>query len=145
MDGAGGVEGEGVSTVGGSDEFDGVAEVGLAVVLQVEEGICVAESSSKVDDAGACVGVEEGGFKGVAGGEVALVQVGEEEGELEGFGSLGDDEGLAEVALVGGVFAEDGVAVEDLAIASGAPVGSGVEAAVVDADECTGGEGGGGA
>jgi hypothetical protein len=39
---------------------------------------------------------------------------------------LGDDEGLAEVGEVGGVFAEDGLAVEDMAIATGGPVSVGI-------------------
>ena len=111
-----------------------IAEVDLAVVLQVEECVGVAQSGGEVDDAVACAGVEQGGFKGVAGGEGAAVQVSGEQGELQGFGSLWDDKGLAEVALVGGVFAEDRMSVQDLAVASGAPVGAGVEAAVVDAD-----------
>jgi hypothetical protein len=65
--------------------------------------------------------VEEGDFECVAGGEaaVAAMQVGVDEGELESFGSLGDDEGLAEVAEVGGVFAKNSLTVEDLAIATG--------------------------
>jgi hypothetical protein len=82
--------------------------------------------------------VEEGDFEGVAGGKaaVAAMQVCVDEGELEGFGSLGNDEGLAEVAEVGGVFAEDGLTVDDLAVATGIPICTGVESAVVDPNEC---------
>lgn len=51
------------------------------------------------------------------------MQICVDEGELEGFCALGDDEGLAQVAEVGGVFAENGLTVNDLAIAASGPVG----------------------
>jgi hypothetical protein len=41
---------------------------------------------------------------------------------LEGFGSLGDEEGLAEVGKAGVVFAEGGLVVEDLDVASAVPL-----------------------
>ena len=80
------------------------------------------------------------------------MQVCVDEGELEGFCALGNDEGLAQVAEVGGVFAEDGMAIKDLAIAASGPAGAGVDreafskeiAAVVDGDERSGSEGSGG-
>jgi hypothetical protein len=90
------------------------------------------------------LGVEKCRFKGVAGSVGAGVEVESGEGELEGFGSGGDDEGLAEVAQEGGVFAEEGFAVGDRGAATGIPVGEGglAEVAVVDADEGWGVEGG---
>jgi hypothetical protein len=80
-------------------------------------------------------------FKGVAGGEGTAVEVGGEEGELQCSGSFGNDEGLGKATLGGGVFDQGGVSVEDLAIATGGPIAGGVEATVVDAEECSGGEG----
>ncbi len=52
-----------------------------------------------------------------------MVEVGVGEGELEGFGSGGDDEGLAEVGEEGIVFAEGEVGVGDLDAATGVPLG----------------------
>ncbi len=64
-----------------------------------------------------------------------MVEVGVGEGELEGFGSVGDDEGLAEIGEEGIVFAEGDGGVGDLDAATGVPLGEQlVELAVGDAD-----------
>ncbi len=87
-------------------EVGGGGAVELAAVLEVEEAVGLGQVADGADEGLAGLGVEEGDFKGVAGVEGALVEVGIGEGELEGFGSLGDDEGLAEIGKEGIVFAE---------------------------------------
>lgn len=57
---------------------------------------------------------EESDFKGIWWGSFAMSELGVGKGELEGFGSRGNGEGLAEVAVEGGVFSEDGLGVENV-------------------------------
>lgn len=67
--------------------------------------------------------------------------MGVNEGKLEDLGFFRNDKGLGKVAEEGGVFAENGLAVEDLAIATAEPVGVGFEVTVKDANQGSGGEG----
>jgi Pentapeptide repeats (8 copies) len=103
--------------------------------LEVEQAVGLGQVADGTDEGLKGLGIEEGDFKGVAGVEGALVEVGVGEGELEGFGSLRDDEGLAEVGEEGIVFAEGDGGVGDLDAATGVPLGEQlVELAVGDAE-----------
>jgi hypothetical protein len=116
-------------------EVGGGGAVELAAVLEVEEAVGLGQVADGADEGLKGLGVEQGDFKGVARIEGALVEVGVGEGELEGFGSVGDDEGLAEVGEEGIVFAEGDGGIGDLDAATGVPLGEQlVELAVGDAD-----------
>jgi hypothetical protein len=87
----------GTGVVEGGDGYF-VALVDGAVGLDVEEGVGVVESDAGSGEGFEGVGVEEGYFKRIVGGEggVAGDEVVIGDGELEGFCSGGDDEGLGE-------------------------------------------------
>jgi hypothetical protein len=62
------------------------------------------------------------------------------DGELEGFGSGGDDEGLGEFGQFLGLLGEGGGAVDDVGCALCVPGGGCGEVTVGDADECASSE-----
>jgi hypothetical protein len=101
LDGAGAGEVGEATGCGYAGEGDAVTEVGVAGMLQVEEGVGLGQPGGRADEGLQGLGVEQGGFESVTGGEVTGVEVDAFEGKLQATGSFGDDEGLFEVTHSG--------------------------------------------
>ena len=135
-----GAESDRVTSGLGACDFHFVAEVGLSGVLQVEEGIGLGEAICRADEGLQGTGIEQGGFKGITGGEGAAIEVGSSNGKLQSFGVFWDEEGLGEVSEEGRVFAQDGLTIKNLGVTASIPIRDGglVKAAVGDANQGNG-------